>query len=124
MTTIYRDTLITCQECGKQFVFPVEKQRQMAEQSGQVDIPTLCETCTGRVKYAGKLHGRIKWFRADKGYGFVVQDGGGEIFFHKDGVLAEAGAEFLALDEGQEVLFEVMDTTKGPQAFGLAHYRG
>lgn len=123
MATIYRDTLVTCQECSKQFIFPVEKQRLIAEQRGSVQIPTLCEACTGRVKYAGKLHGRIKWFRADKGYGFIVEDGGREIFFHKDGVLALEGVQ-PPLEEGQEVLYEVMETQKGPQAFRVTPFVG
>jgi CspA family cold shock protein len=112
----FRDTLVTCQECGKQFVFTVEKQRQMAERSEEVVPPTLCESCTQRVKYGGKLHGRIKWFDPEKGYGFIARDDGGELFVHRSGVPLADDGTLPTLEEGQEVLYEVMDSPKGPQA--------
>ena len=123
MATTFRDTLVTCQECGKRFVFPVEKQRQMADQGGSVRVPSLCEACTVRIQYGGRLHGRIKGFRADKGYGFVVEDGGREIFFHRDGVVPAEDGGMPPLEEGLEVLFEVMDTNKGPQAVKVVAYQ-
>jgi CspA family cold shock protein len=120
----FRDTLVTCQECGKQFVFTVEKQRQMAERGEEVVPPTLCEACTQRVKYGGKLHGRIKWFDPEKGYGFIARDDGAELFVHRSGVpLTEAGT-LPPLEEGQEVFYEVMDTPKGPQAVQVRPYSG
>jgi CspA family cold shock protein len=115
MATNFRDTLVTCQECGKKFIFPVEKQREMAGQGGSVDIPSLCEACTVRIQYGGQPHG--------KGYGFVVEDGGREIFFHKDGVVPAEDGGMPPLEDGQEVLFEVMDTGKGPQAVKVVAYQ-
>ena len=49
----YRDTLVTCKECGKQYIYTVERQRQMAEQGMEVSIPDTCDGCTQRVKYGG-----------------------------------------------------------------------
>ncbi len=120
----YRDTLVTCQECGKTFVFTVEKQRQMAEGGQQVVIPDLCETCTQRVKYGGKLHGRIKWFDPGKGFGFIIQDDGDEIFVHRSGVPLADDGSLPPLSEGQEVLYQVLDTPKGPQAVKVTPYQG
>ncbi len=112
----FRDTLVTCQECGRQFIVTVEKQRRMAERGLEIVIPDLCELCTQRVKYGGKLHGQIKWFDLGKGYGFIITDDGKELFFHRSGVpLAEDGT-LPALEEGQDVLYEVMDSPRGPQA--------
>ena len=120
----FRDTLVTCQECEKQFVFTVEKQRQMAERGLEVTIPDRCNACTQRTKYGGKLHGRIKWFDPAKGYGFIVRDDGGEIFVHRNSVSLTADGRLPPLEEGQEVLFEVNDTPKGPQAVQVTPYPG
>ncbi len=120
----FRDTLVTCQECGKQFIFTVEKQRQMAESGLEVVVPDLCGACTQRVRYGGKLHGRIKWFDPGKGFGFVVQDDGGEIFVHRSGVPLTDEGTLPPLEEGQEVLYEVMDTPKGLQAVKVTPYDG
>jgi CspA family cold shock protein len=76
----------------------------------------MCDTCTQRVKYGGKLHGRIKWFSREKGYGFIVEDSGKEIFVHRNGIPLTDEGILPNLDEGQEVLYESMDTPKGPQA--------
>lgn len=118
----YRDTLVTCQECGKTFVFTVEVQRRLAEQGGEPSVPELCEACTRRIKYGGRLHGRIKWFNLEKGFGFIAQDDGPELFVHRAGVpLTDQGA-LPGLPDGLEVLYDVMDTPKGPQAVKVTPY--
>lgn len=112
----FRDTFVTCKECGKQFIFTVERQRQMSEQGLEVVIPDTCGSCTQRIDYGGKLHGRIKWFSAEKGYGFLITDDGGELFFHRTSVLKAEDGSLPALDDGREVLYEVKEGNKGPQA--------
>ena len=58
--------------------------------------------------------GRVKWFNASKGYGFITQEnGGGDVFVHFSAIEAEG---FRSLQEGQEVEFEVTSGAKGPQA--------
>lgn len=118
----YRDTPVTCQECGKTFIFTVEKQRQLAERGQPVVTPTLCEVCTQRVRYGGKLHGRIKWFDPAKGFGFITQDDGDEIFVHRSGIPLTDDGTLPPLEEGQEVLYQLMDTPKGPQAVKVTPY--
>jgi CspA family cold shock protein len=118
----FRDTLVTCQECGKQFVFTVEKQRQMAEQGREVTSPELCDSCARQVKYGGKFHGRIKWFSMGKGWGFIVKDDGDEIFVHRDGIRSTGEGTLPPLEEGSEVLFKVIETPKGPQAVQVTLY--
>ena len=120
----YRDTLVTCKECGKSFVFTVDTQRRLAGQGQPVAIPEMCEGCMQRVKYGSKLHGRIKWFSGEKGFGFIAQDGGGEIFVHRSGIPLADDGTFPTLEEGQEVLYEVLDTPKGAQAVKVAPYQG
>jgi CspA family cold shock protein len=118
----FRDTLVTCQECGKQFILRVETQRQMAEHGQEVVIPDLCETCTRQINYGGKLRGRIKWFSLEKGYGFIAQDNGTELFVHRSGVSLTGDGTLPPLKEGQEVLYEVVDTPKGAQAVQVTPY--
>jgi CspA family cold shock protein len=111
----YRDTLVTCQECGTQFVFTVEKQRQMAERGLEVVTPDRCVRCTQQADYGGKLHGHLKWFSLEKGYGFIVQDDGSEIFVHRSGVPPTADGSIPPLEEGQEVLYKVTDSPNPAQ---------
>jgi CspA family cold shock protein len=60
-----------------------------------------------------KVIGRVKWFNDSKGYGFIEQDGGKDIFVH---FTAIEGDGFKSLAEGQQVEFEVIEGAKGPQA--------
>ena len=57
--------------------------------------------------------GVVKWFNNAKGYGFIVQDGGPEVFVHYSAIQGEG---YKTLSEGQEVEFEISDSDKGPQA--------
>jgi CspA family cold shock protein len=59
-------------------------------------------------------HGTVKWFNAEKGFGFISVDGGGpDVFVHYSSI---AGDGYKSLDEGQNVEFEVVQGQKGPQA--------
>ncbi len=60
-----------------------------------------------------KLTGRVKWFNDSKGYGFIEQEGGRDIFVHYTAIQAEG---FKSLAEGQKVEFEISEGAKGPQA--------
>ncbi|MFC4183476.1 cold-shock protein [Saccharococcus thermophilus] len=57
--------------------------------------------------------GKVKWFNAEKGYGFIEKDGGGDVFVH---FTAIEGEGFKTLEEGQFVTFEVVEGNRGPQA--------
>jgi len=57
--------------------------------------------------------GKVKWFNASKGFGFIERPGGKDVFVHFSAI---EGNGFKSLDEGQEVTFEVEQGQKGPQA--------
>jgi CspA family cold shock protein len=63
------------------------------------------------------MQGTVKWFNAEKGYGFIApDDGGADVFVHYSEIQADG---FKTLDEGQKVEFEVGQGQKGPQAQGV-----
>jgi len=57
--------------------------------------------------------GKVKWFNNEKGYGFITDEEGKDVFVHFSGLNMEG---FKSLEEGASVEFEVTDGAKGPQA--------
>jgi CspA family cold shock protein len=57
--------------------------------------------------------GTVKWFNPEKGYGFISQDDGPDVFVHFSGIV---GTGYRNLEEGQRVEFDVVQGQKGPQA--------
>ncbi|ACL77195.1 MULTISPECIES: cold-shock protein [Ruminiclostridium] len=57
--------------------------------------------------------GRVKWFNAEKGFGFIERDGGNDVFVHFSAITMDG---YKTLEEGSEVVFDVVEGAKGPQA--------
>ncbi|AZK43961.1 MULTISPECIES: cold-shock protein [Erysipelothrix] len=57
--------------------------------------------------------GKVKFFNAEKGYGFITIEGGQDIFVHYSAIVADG---YKTLEEGQEVSFEVVEGPRGEQA--------
>jgi Cold shock proteins len=62
------------------------------------------------------MTGSVKWFNNQKGYGFISDEQGNDVFVHFSGLAMEG---FKSLEEGQEVEFEVINGEKGPQAVNV-----
>ncbi len=59
------------------------------------------------------MNGTVKWFNAEKGYGFITTEEGQDVFAHFSQIQKDG---FKTLEEGQEVTFDVVDGEKGQQA--------
>lgn len=57
--------------------------------------------------------GTVKWFNAEKGFGFIAQEGGPDVFVHFSAIQSDG---YRTLNENQQVEFEVTQGPKGPQA--------
>ena len=62
--------------------------------------------------------GTVKWFNAEKGFGFIAQDGGGEDVFVHFSAIQSSG--YKSLEENQKVEFEITEGRKGPQAENIS----
>lgn len=60
--------------------------------------------------------GTVKWFNGEKGFGFITDEDGQDIFVHFSGIVAEG---FKTLADGQKVTFEVTEGQRGPQAVNV-----
>lgn len=61
--------------------------------------------------------GKVKWFSAEKGYGFLEREDGGDVFVHFSAIQEDG---FKSLAEGQQVEFEIVEGARGPQAANVS----
>ncbi|HDF2771095.1 cold-shock protein [Staphylococcus warneri] len=62
-------------------------------------------------------NGTVKWFNADKGFGFIERGNGNDVFVHYSGI---AGEGYKSLEEGQNVDFDIIEGQRGEQATNVA----
>jgi CspA family cold shock protein len=119
-----------CAECGAETMVPFKPTN---------DRPVLCRSCFDakrpagargarpqhsrgprgaaapppRASSGGRVQGAVKWFNEAKGFGFIQQEGGEDIFVHFSAI---RGDGFRSLTEGDRVEFDIVDGAKGKQA--------
>ena len=71
---------------------------------------------TLKVEVKTMQRGTVKWFNNQKGYGFLSDENGKDVFVHYSGIVGEG---FKSLEEGMEVEFEISEGDKGPQAVNV-----
>lgn len=59
------------------------------------------------------MEGTVKWFNAEKGYGFIEREDGGDVFVHYTAIQSDG---FKTLNEGDRVSFDIVESDRGPQA--------
>ena len=64
------------------------------------------------------MTGKVKWFNAEKGYGFIEREDGGDVFVHFSAIQGEG---FKTLEEGQAVEFDVVEGNRGEQAANVVN---
>ncbi len=73
---------------------------------------------TSNTKYfkEKQMNGTVKWFNAEKGYGFITDENGKDIFAHYSAI---QGDGYKSLENGQAVSFDVVEGARGPQAANI-----
>jgi len=74
-----------------------------------------------RKKYMARITGRVKWFNNTKGYGFISQDSGADVFVHYSAIQVKG---YKTLREGEQVEFDVRMGPRGPQAENVTRLEG
>lgn len=113
----FRDQEITCKECGNQFIYRVEEQRQQVSMGLELMTPELCPDCRVEGEITPGLRpGTVKWYRDDKHFGFLTQADGSEVFFHRSAVDGDA---VEILHEDVQIWYELTKTERGLQAINI-----
>jgi CspA family cold shock protein len=107
-----RDRLLTCRSCGIRFLHTAADQiRRVA--SGHVAPPALCPGCAALAELAARRRGTVKWYNSRRGYGFISQSQGPDLFVHRSGLIRRNGPPPR---RGQQVEFKVEHTPQGDRA--------
>lgn len=107
-----QDETLFCERCGISFLWAVEEQKQQtAEHTGGTKPPSHCPGCRHLLPTDGRERGFVKWYNAQKRYGFITRRSAPEIYVH--------GSELLdqrRLAPGDLVEFSVGASERGPLA--------
>ena len=107
------DRLLLCSQCGIEYITTVEEQRQQIAASARIKPELVCLGCRVLNALTARHHGYIRWYDPHKGYGFIHEEDGSDVFLHAS-ALRDKG--HLHLHSGQVVTYRVEQTAKGPLA--------
>jgi CspA family cold shock protein len=110
------DRMLTCLSCGLRFLDTGAEQETRRAQ-GVAESPKQCPGCRALATLLVRRHGVVRWYDPRRGYGFVRDDAGTDLFVHVS-QLRQAGLSRLR--RGQPLDFEVEEGQHGPQAVHLA----
>jgi CspA family cold shock protein len=79
----------------------------------RMDTNSMAPKRAQHKEYYKMAEGTVKWFNDAKGFGFIEQDGGKDVFVHHSAIQTQG---FKSLEEGARVTFDVVDGPKGPAA--------
>ena len=100
---------------------PSREPRQEPRREERISREDVTEPASIQIDpLTGKYVGRIKWYNARKGYGFILRGAGEEIFFHRSAAVKDADS----LADGLWILYDVEETNKGPEATDIEPYEG
>ena len=100
---------------------PSREPRQEPRREERISREDVTEPASIQIDpMTGKYVGRIKWYNARKGYGFILRGAGEEIFFHRSAAVKDADS----LADGLWILYDVEETNKGPEATDIEPYKG
>ncbi len=98
---------------------PATQSQERTTAAPEAPQPEMEEPATIQIDpRTGKYLGRLKWYNASRGYGFIARGGGEDIFFHKSGAVGDPEE----MQEGQWVLYDVEQRKKGPEATEVEPY--
>ncbi|MBN1401880.1 MAG: cold shock domain-containing protein [Anaerolineae bacterium] len=106
------DRLLVCGSCGIRFLDSGADQAKR-QALGHKQPSVRCPGCAALAALAARRRGTVKWYDPRKGYGFIRQPGGSDIFVHRSGLARRNGPPPR---KGQEVEFRVEHTDEGDRA--------
>ena len=112
----YTDRTLTCTSCGVAFLDTSRAQRQRAHREPPAPSPRLCPGCRALERLTRRRRGVVRWFDARKGYGFIRDEAGEDVFVHRS-ALAQPGRGRLRT--GAPVEFYLRQEERGPVAHAV-----
>ena len=112
----FADSTLTCGSCGLRFLDSAQAQRER-NRLGESLPPRLCPGCLALDRLTSRHRGTVRWFDRRKGYGFIRDEQGLDVFVHRSSLGLPIG---VRLRPGAEVEFDVREDERGPTALRVA----